>query len=82
MKEVDSINKHNVDQDTVDILERLLGSAKSGELCSLLFVDFYVDGKCGHGWAGPPNMKMIGELDCVKHSFLSQVVESDQLEEW
>ena len=60
------INKRSSDSQTVELLEKLLDEAKKGNLISLIFVDAYSDGKCGHGWTSPPNLKMLGELELVK----------------
>ena len=73
MKKVENFFKGEVDQETIGLLKDLLGKAECGELSSLIFVDMYRDGKCGHGWAGRPDMVMIGELENVKFDFLSHM---------
>ena len=67
------INEKTVDQKTIDILEDLLGKAKTGELQSIMFVDKYKNGDCAHGWAGRPDMQMLGEVENMKFDVLSQM---------
>ena len=67
------INAKTVDQKTIDILEDLLGKAKTGELQSIMFVDKYKNGDCAHGWAGRPDMQMLGEVENMKFDVLSQM---------
>ena len=81
MKEVTPIFESKVDQQTVDTLKALLSKAESGELISLIYVDRYRDGTVGNGWAGQPNMLMIGHLEDIKFNFFSQAystTEDDQ----
>jgi hypothetical protein len=73
MKEVSNLFKPKACDQTVSIVEDLLEKAKSGELKSLVFVDEYQDGSAGHGWAGTPSKKMIGELEEVKFCIFSQM---------
>lgn len=70
---VPSIGDISVDEQTVEMLEELLASAKSGELRSLIFVDRYKDGKVGHGWCGQPDKRMVGELEDIKFNIFSQM---------
>lgn len=71
MKVVEKFNK--VDQATIDTLKDLLSKAESGELRSLMFVEAYKNGDCGHGWAGQPDMQMIGEIENMKFDMLSMM---------
>ena len=73
MEIVEAINVRQVDQQTIDTLKDLLDKAVSGELRSIMYVDKYRDGKCGHGWAGQPDMQMIGELENVKFNIFSMM---------
>ena len=70
MSEIKNIS---VDQQTVDALESLLKEAKSGNLRSVIFIDKHKDGKVGHGWAGQPDKRMIGEMEDVKFNFFSMM---------
>ena len=67
------IKKNEVDAQIVETLEGLLEKAKNGELKSILFVDSYVDGKIGMGWAGRPDLVMIGKIEELKFDFFSQM---------
>lgn len=73
MKEVTAIPNLSVDEQTIATLEDLLAKAKKGELKSLMFVDKYKNGECGHGWAGKPDMQMIGEVENMKFNMISQM---------
>jgi hypothetical protein len=73
MKEVKSISSTKVDQQTIDTLKELLGKAETGELRSVMFVDKYQDGKCGHGWSGKPDMHMVGEFENLKFDLFSMM---------
>lgn len=73
MKEITQIKTISVDEQTVSQLEELLEQAKSGSLKSIIFIDQHKDGKCGHGWAGKPDIRMIGEMDNVKFNFFSMM---------
>lgn len=73
MKIVSNVNNISVDDQTVAQLEELLKSAKAGDLKSLIFIDKYKDGKVGHGWAGKPDKRMVGEIEDVKFNIFSQM---------
>ena len=73
MEKVTGINSKQVDQQTIDTLKGLLGEAESGNLRSILFIDKYRDGRCGHGWAGKPDTQMIGRIEELKFDYHSQM---------
>ena len=73
MEQVKSINSTKVDQQTIDALKELLGKAETGELRSVMFVDKYQNGEVGNGWAGQPDLRMIGEMENLKFNFFSQM---------
>lgn len=74
-----SINKKPVDNKTVETLEGLLKSAKTGDLTSLIYIDGYSDGTVGSGWTLSPDDKMIVEMDKLKLSILMELsgIETD-----
>jgi len=69
----ETIANVSVDEQTIATLEDLLSKAKTGELKSIMFVDKYKNGECGHGWAGKPDQQMIGEVENCKFNILSQM---------
>lgn len=70
------------DQKTIETLKGLLKEAESGNLQSIIFVDKYKDDAVGYGWAGLPNLRMIGEIELAKVDFLTQKLHiSDNLNE-
>ena len=73
MKEVTKLKNISVDHQTVNQLKELLSLAESGELKSIIFIDEHKDGRVGHGWAGQPNIRMIGEMENVKFNFFSMM---------
>jgi len=73
IKEVEGINKSKTDPKIIERLEELLESAKSGDLASVMIIDLYFDGTCGSGWAGPPNMQMVGHMEELKLDFLNEI---------
>ena len=72
MKEVSSI-KPEIDPQTVETLKELLKQAQDGELRSLLFVQGYANGEVAHGWAGTPDLRMIGAIEDAKFNIFSQM---------
>ena len=73
MKEVKNIQSISTDEQTIKTLESLLEQARSGSLKSLIFIDKHKDGKVGHGWAGQPDKRMIGEMEDVKFNIFSMM---------
>lgn len=65
------INSGQVDGQTIEVLKELLGKAESGDLRSIMFVDKYRNGKCGMGWAGTPDLSMIGKIEELKFEFFT-----------
>lgn len=72
MKEVTSIKNIGVDDESVEMLEELLAEAKSGELKQLVYIHKNKEGEIGHGWAGAPDLSMIGGLEDTKFEILLQ----------
>tara|TARA_R110002050_G_scaffold246395_2_gene384174 strand:- start:1094 stop:1336 length:243 start_codon:yes stop_codon:yes gene_type:complete len=72
LKEVKPVPTVGVDTQTVQALEALLASAKKGDLKSVIYIDQYKDGKCGHGWAGRPDNNMLGQIEDCKFNIISQ----------
>lgn len=70
--EVVGINSKQTDEQTIEVLKDLLAKAENGDLRSIIFIDQYRDGKCGMGWAGTPNLQMIGKIEELKFDFFSQ----------
>ena len=73
MKEVTEIKTIGTDDQTIATLKDLLSKARSGDLKSIMFVDKYKNGNCAHGWAGKPDMEMIGEMENMKFNMISQM---------
>ena len=73
MEEVKQIPNVSIDEQTISTLEDLLSKAKSGELKSIMFIEKYKNGTCAHGWAGQPDLRMIGELENAKFDMISQM---------
>ena len=67
------IKKNKVDERTVETLKELLEKAETGELVSMLFIDSYRDGGIGMGWAGRPDLKMVGKIEELKFDFFSRM---------
>ena len=72
MQEVTTLHKPKADEQTIELLEKLLERAKSGDLQSIIFIDSYQGGLVGHGWAGKPDKSMIGEMEDLKFNYFSQ----------
>ncbi|MAF42864.1 MAG: hypothetical protein CMI54_01670 [Parcubacteria group bacterium] len=81
LKEVKKIGA-KIDENTVQVLEDLLASAKTGELQAIMYVDKNNKGECGHGWAGVLDKRMIGELQSLNFCFLAKMHLVRDGEDW
>lgn len=61
------------DHDVIEVLEKLLAQARSGELQSFAYVSSYGNYLTGNGWAGmgKNNMAIVGELVALQHDIVN-----------
>jgi len=64
--------------DVVELLERALEKARSGEICGVALAYNHVDNASSFGWAGTVSHGVLGALSRLQHQFMDKMDWMDQ----